>query len=367
MNLNRLALPVIVLLMTLVGVAVSAPRPPLFLPPATDMDDDRMDRKTPTLSFDKGMPQGWTLIEGDILMPDDVLTNPSGYVTNQWPGGVVPYEFATAPFEAVSSSQIATALEGMAEWESVANITFRPFIEGFDVNWVFIRNASNDPIPANLSTFIGMRLVGGQVVSIADWYKFTLVHELGHALGFWHQQQRPDRDLYIEILYENIPDIQESANYYTIPGTFAYGPYDYDSIMHYDQCAFSCCDEGTTCVSGCRNNLNSCRTMYILDDGDRAMWQNLLGQSNHLSVMDAMLMSFLYPEQDWRFVDQAFSGAPEIGTFVNPWRSFLAGMVQVPDDGTLWIQPGDYPAAIGLYDDAVTLKAPLGDVLVGGT
>lgn len=65
--------------------------------------------------------------------------------------------------------------------------------------------------------------------------KGVAAHEFGHALGFHHEQNRPDRDQYIRIFKQNInPQSLFAFHKYDWNTINAYDvPYDYESIMHY--------------------------------------------------------------------------------------------------------------------------------------
>ena len=68
----------------------------------------------------------------------------------------------------------------------------------------------------------------------------TIEHEFLHALGVHHEQNRPDRDEYVDILWTNmIPKYKFSCEKRSSSEVLEYGPYDFGSIMHYSDEAFS--------------------------------------------------------------------------------------------------------------------------------
>ena len=162
-------------------------------------------------------------------------------------------------------------------------------------------------------------------------------------LGFWHEQSRSDRDTYVRINWDQIQPGEES-NFDREDNSGRYGPYDFDSLMHYGQFDFA---------------IGDLPTITVLPPNEQ--WQTLIGQRSHLSRMDQMIMSFIYSYPNWVFVDRNYTGIFQFGTFLEPYRDFVVGVNNTPNGGVLWVQPGTY-AARGTFTRTMTWQAPLGGV-----
>jgi hypothetical protein len=300
---------------------------------------------------------GYVLIEGDIqIRLDQFLWLQAGgggdatFGGTGWPGGVVPFEFNAN----VTAAHRSEMLSCMAQISARAAVTFRAR-QGGDLFWLHIQESTGN------NSAVGM-VAPGQTVNIASWGSpFVIIHELYHALGFWHEQSRPDRNAYVIINNGNIQGGAE-FNFFLNPVAGTYGPYDFDSIMHYDQCAFSIgCPPGTSC--GCAPG-----TETITVQAPYAQWQNLIGQRDHFSHFDSVTMRGKYPFANDRWWQESSANIPQ-WTFNNPWIGpFANAVLATPANGTLFIgYGGTFHGTTGLYTTTgpVTIDAPNGAVTLG--
>lgn len=67
----------------------------------------------------------------------------------------------------------------------------------------------------------------------------TILHEMGHVIGLWHEQSRPDRDSYITVNYNNVIKGSWSNFEVVTQNAQTLGLYDYASLMQYPPYSFS--------------------------------------------------------------------------------------------------------------------------------
>jgi hypothetical protein len=217
--------------------------------------------------------------------------------TNLWPGGNVYYEFDA---NVTQPNRDAMRL-AMDELETVAHIAFIP--RTTQSNYIHAQNSTGN------NSLIGMN-GGSQTVNIYNWdYQYIMEHELMHALGVWHEQSRSDRATYVTVNYANIQPAY-SHNYDIAAGAVSNGPFDFESIMLYDACAFStCCAAGFTCSCA-----TSCAAMQALPA--YAQYQNVMGNRSYLSAGDkaGLVSRYGLPTDDTFEPNNSLAAARPIST-----------------------------------------------------
>jgi len=147
-----------------------------------------------------------------------------------WPNGVVPYKVHSSLQNLKSEIDRAAAhINNMTG----GCIKYTP--QSNQENFVHLWKGTG------CNSAAGMK-GGEQWLSLGDGCQYfgTAVHEMMHALGFGHEQNRPDRDSYIRVNWNNILDGFAGSFEKGAVGTgIAYTDFDFDSIMLYGNTAFT--------------------------------------------------------------------------------------------------------------------------------
>lgn len=171
-------------------------------------------------------------MEGDIKIPHgrNGQINPFGF----WTCGIIPYSFDVHAFNTGYANVIFTA---MMEFQSKTCLRFRPR-KFSDKDYIEFTSKG-----AGCWSLVGKQ-GGKQNVNLQSPQCFThanVLHEIMHAIGFYHAESSANRNVYVKINWENIQPGQE-YNFigYTEKEVSDFGvPYDYKSIMHSSPTAFS--------------------------------------------------------------------------------------------------------------------------------
>ncbi|XP_065682607.1 zinc metalloproteinase nas-4 isoform X1 [Hydra vulgaris] len=246
------------------------------------LNEDLTDEDPIKIPTDAFLPQVGDIFEGDIVM-DNVLrsailaTNTKKSVIsssmengpNRWPNAVIPYDF--------DSTLLPTIKEGIlyaiAELDKFTCVRFVPRNLEYDND--FVRFTSTKE---GCSSSVG-RQGGMQYVQLGNGCQRigTVLHEMMHAIGFIHEQSRSDRNNYVDVKFDNIIT-SLIGNFYM----YSFGninnlnvPYNYWSVMHYSNDAFSKNGKDTLVAK--------------VDQGLK------FGQRTQLSHLDVQQINRLYP------------------------------------------------------------------------
>ncbi|XP_058878090.1 meprin A subunit beta-like [Acipenser ruthenus] len=186
--------------------------------------------------FDINEALGLDLVEGDILIDHTQERNSILGDEYRWPT-TIPYYLE----DTLDINAKGVILKAFEQYRLKTCIDYKPW-EG-EPNYIAVFKGNG------CFSSVGNRRVGKQSLSIGNGCDriATIEHEFLHALGFWHEQSRADRDDYVTIMWDRISEGKEhNFNKYSDKVSSSLNvPYDYNSMMHYSKTAFKNGTEST--------------------------------------------------------------------------------------------------------------------------
>ncbi len=239
---------------------------------------------------------GLAIFEGDIILgpaSDTQILQPQGVGIKgqdfRWPGRRIPFVKNLNSYDAADRQIMSDRIDqAIAHWEQNTDIDLVPKTSS-DLAFVEFGNGTG------CLSFVG-RTGKKQPITLSNRCgRGAAIHEIGHAVGLFHEQTRNDRNSHVKINFANIQDDQKH-NFDISPLAVDIGPYDFGSIMHYGAFDF--------CKDPCPGP-----TIETIPAGTP------IGQRTGLSVGDIAAVHMLYPRNNttWSQNSSNISGGAESG------------------------------------------------------
>lgn len=172
---------------------------------------------------------GMNFFQGDIVLSDkqlaeDNLVNKGGASLSRWPSGKIYYTVASN-MGSINANKITNAVN---EYNNKTNTQWIPRTNQSNyVEFIFGSSSGYDGW-AHIG-YIG----GKQNVSLDQNISLgSVIHEMGHTVGLYHEHCRKDRDQYVSIQWNNIQNGQ-AYNFDIYNSGTDIGPFNINSVMMY--------------------------------------------------------------------------------------------------------------------------------------
>ncbi len=204
-----------------------------------------------------------------------------------WPKGIIPYTI-----DERLKSKKRFILEAIRDWNAKTNVNIIDFelnkklierqLGSLDEVWK-IRFIPSDK--RSSSSYVGLRKVAvsneyprSQPIKLGSFNPRTIKHEIGHAIGLFHEHARHDRSRHIT-LHKHAIDEDSWHNFKKRDEAKDVGDYDFASIMHYAESIFT------------NGNGPTFDVKDYLSDHERAN----VGRSAEISDGDVKSVNAIYP------------------------------------------------------------------------
>ena len=239
--------------------------------------------------------------QGDIVIPPTTKGAAIHYESGKWPDNKVFYVINN---NLPNQQRVKDAINYFKE---KTNLTF--IERSTQSNYIeFVFDTSG------CWSFIGM-IGNRQELGLANWgNKGTVIHEIGHAIGLYHEHSKKGRGAYVIVKTENILD-GEAHNFEEKISSINTEGFDFGSIMLYGPNSFS------------KNGLAT----ITKKNGD-----SYTVQRSSLSASDLQIINLLYPQKEKLNVTTSVASSINHSSAVSGGSVSVDGAGTVTDKGVCW-------------------------------